>query len=171
MRKTCRAPSGHPSADFAHAEPSSATIHFALALLRAACADLLWSGEPGFARVALPDRISARCISSRPAPCPVITAARVSRQESRAQWCAAPLLIHYHIFKNAGTSFEWALERTYGDRFRRYDSPTPGGIVSSRELARLVRRRAAAGCDFESSGGSARAAHSRPESPDQHSHS
>ena len=49
------------------------------------------------------------------------------------------MLIHYHIFKNAGTSFEWALERTYGDRFRRYDSPTPGGIVSARELARLVR--------------------------------
>ncbi|MBA3609467.1 MAG: hypothetical protein H0W43_13345 [Chthoniobacterales bacterium] len=52
---------------------------------------------------------------------------------------AAPLLIHYHIFKNAGTSFEWALERTYGDRFRCYDSPHPGGIVSSRELARLAR--------------------------------
>ena len=52
---------------------------------------------------------------------------------------AAPLLIHYHIFKNAGTSFEWALERTFGDRFRRYDSPNPGGLVSSRELARLVR--------------------------------
>lgn len=52
---------------------------------------------------------------------------------------AAPLLIHYHIFKNAGTSFEWALERTYGDRFRRYDSSSPGGLVSPRELARLVR--------------------------------
>ncbi len=52
---------------------------------------------------------------------------------------AKPLLIHYHIFKNAGTSFEWALERTFGDRFRRYDSPKPGGLVSSRELARLAR--------------------------------
>lgn len=52
---------------------------------------------------------------------------------------AAPLLIHYHIFKNAGTSFEWALKRSFGDRFRCYDSATPGGLVSSRELARLVR--------------------------------
>lgn len=52
---------------------------------------------------------------------------------------ARPLLIHYHIFKNAGTSFEWALERTFGDRFRRYDSPKPGGLVSSRELARVVK--------------------------------
>ncbi|MEO5717223.1 MAG: hypothetical protein ABIR29_01470 [Chthoniobacterales bacterium] len=51
----------------------------------------------------------------------------------------APLLIHYHIFKNAGTSFEWALERTFGDRFRRYDSAKPGGLVSSRELARVAR--------------------------------
>ena len=51
-----------------------------------------------------------------------------------------PLLIHYHIFKNAGSSFEWALQQTFGDRFRQYDSASPGGLVSSRELARLVRR-------------------------------
>lgn len=51
-----------------------------------------------------------------------------------------PLLIHYHIFKNAGTSFEWALKQTLGDRFRQYDSADPGGLVSPRELVRLIRR-------------------------------
>jgi hypothetical protein len=52
----------------------------------------------------------------------------------------APLLIHYHIFKNAGTSFEWALQQAFGDRFRQYDSPSPGGVIFARELARLARR-------------------------------
>jgi hypothetical protein len=30
---------------------------------------------------------------------------------NRAADPVAPLLIHYHIHKNAGTSFEWALQR------------------------------------------------------------
>ena len=51
-----------------------------------------------------------------------------------------PLLIHYHIFKNAGTSFEWALQQVFGQGFRQYDFPEPGGIVSAREIARLARR-------------------------------
>lgn len=51
-----------------------------------------------------------------------------------------PLLIHYHIFKNAGTSFEWALRQTFGDRFRQYDSAVPGGLISQRELVQLIRR-------------------------------
>src|SRR3954463_6225213 len=50
-----------------------------------------------------------------------------------------PLLIHYHIFKNAGSSFEWALERAFGRRFLRFDSPDPRGVVSARQIARLVR--------------------------------
>ena len=50
-----------------------------------------------------------------------------------------PLFIHYHIFKNAGTSFEWALEKAFGRRFRQFDSPDPRGVVSARQIARLVR--------------------------------
>ena len=50
-----------------------------------------------------------------------------------------PFLIHYHIFKNAGTSFEWALEQAFGGRFRQFDSPDPGGTISPREIARLAR--------------------------------
>ena len=38
-----------------------------------------------------------------------------------------PILIHYHIFKNAGSSFEWALEQNIGKRLKRFDKETPGG--------------------------------------------
>ena len=50
----------------------------------------------------------------------------------------SPLLIHYHIFKNAGTSFEWTLEEIFGKRFQRYDSQAPGGVLSGDDIARFV---------------------------------
>jgi hypothetical protein len=50
-----------------------------------------------------------------------------------------PLLIHYHIFKNAGTSFELALQHAFGQRFRQYDSPDPAGKISARKITRLVK--------------------------------
>lgn len=46
-----------------------------------------------------------------------------------------PLLIHYHIFKNAGTSFEWALEQVFGAGLRRLDTPSHDGFISSRDIA------------------------------------
>lgn len=49
-----------------------------------------------------------------------------------------PLLIHYHIFKNAGTSFEWALEQALGAGLKHYDTPTPGGFVSADDLVRFI---------------------------------
>ncbi|MEP6974258.1 MAG: hypothetical protein ABI787_01160 [Spartobacteria bacterium] len=51
-----------------------------------------------------------------------------------------PLLIHYHIFKNAGTSFEWALQRVFGDDYRAFDSSTPGGSISRRDIIKLLFR-------------------------------
>jgi len=51
----------------------------------------------------------------------------------------APFLIHYHIFKNAGSSFEWALEQALGQHFRRFDSPDPPGRITARQIARLVK--------------------------------
>lgn len=50
------------------------------------------------------------------------------------------LLIHYHIFKNAGTSFEWALEQALGKRFRMFDTPSPGGFISGRNLREFAGR-------------------------------
>lgn len=51
---------------------------------------------------------------------------------------ALPLLIHYHIFKNAGTSFEWALEKAFGSGLATYDSPVPNGFVSAESIADFV---------------------------------
>ena len=45
-----------------------------------------------------------------------------------------PLLIHYHIFKNAGTSFEWALEQALGHRYRSFDTQDSQGFISARDL-------------------------------------
>lgn len=50
-----------------------------------------------------------------------------------------PLLIHYHIFKNAGSSFEWALQQALGARFASFDSPSPRGFVSAKDLADFVQ--------------------------------
>jgi hypothetical protein len=49
-----------------------------------------------------------------------------------------PLLIHYHIFKNAGSSFEWTLKEAFGKFFHSYDSPSPGGILSPPQVATYV---------------------------------
>lgn len=49
-----------------------------------------------------------------------------------------PLLIHYHIFKNAGTSFECALRKALGPRLRTYDSPVPQGILSADDIINYV---------------------------------
>lgn len=60
--------------------------------------------------------------------------------ELRAGRVRPPLLIHYHIFKNAGTSFEWALEQAFGERFTSLDTESPRGFVSERDFAQLARR-------------------------------
>ena len=54
---------------------------------------------------------------------------------------AKPLLLHYHIFKNAGTSFNHALQAVFGDGFAEYDSPSPRGRLSAQEIAEFVASR------------------------------
>lgn len=49
-----------------------------------------------------------------------------------------PLLVHYHIFKNAGSSFAFALRSAFAQRFREYDSAFPRGRLSPAELADFV---------------------------------
>jgi hypothetical protein len=63
-------------------------------------------------------------------------AARV-RRRSRV---LPPLLIHYHIFKNAGTSFEWALQEAFGKGMKCVDKPDRDGFVSNRDIAKIVRQ-------------------------------
>ena len=45
------------------------------------------------------------------------------------------VLVHYHIFKNAGTSFNHALEQAFGERFLEYD--LPGGHVINSEMLKM----------------------------------
>ncbi len=52
-----------------------------------------------------------------------------------------PLLVHYHIFKNAGTSFEWTLKQALGRRFCTYDLTAPNQILASVDIIRYVKRR------------------------------
>lgn len=49
-----------------------------------------------------------------------------------------PLLLHYHIFKNAGTSFEWTLQEIFGESFQRYDGEVPGGVLYGEDIARFA---------------------------------
>ncbi len=52
-----------------------------------------------------------------------------------------PLLLHYHIFKNAGSSFEAALQQSLGSSFASFDSPSPRGFVSGDDLREFARER------------------------------
>lgn len=56
---------------------------------------------------------------------------RLSPREFRG---GQPFLIHYHIFKNAGTSFEWALQQVLDRRYRSFDSSTPRGLVAHQDI-------------------------------------
>lgn len=59
----------------------------------------------------------------------------------RSRRLPPPLLIHYHIFKNAGTSFRACLTEALGDQaLAGYDTPSSGGFISRRDLARFARR-------------------------------
>jgi len=49
---------------------------------------------------------------------------------TRARW----LLLHYHIFKNAGTTIEYVLHRAWGDRFVRLDGPDPDSILTAPDI-------------------------------------
>ncbi len=48
------------------------------------------------------------------------------------------VIVHYHLFKNAGTSIDHLLRRNFPDRWMSYDGETPGCIIAASELARLI---------------------------------
>jgi hypothetical protein len=49
-----------------------------------------------------------------------------------------PLLVHLHMFKNAGTTVDSALESWFGDGFVAYDGPRPGHRIEPDEFRELV---------------------------------
>lgn len=51
---------------------------------------------------------------------------------------ARPVIVHYHLFKNAGSSVETILKDNFGAAWLSHDGPSPAGAVFSHELARLI---------------------------------
>ena len=52
------------------------------------------------------------------------------------------ILIHYHIFKNAGSSFEWALEKAFrAKNVLLLDKPSHDGYISARDITESVRKK------------------------------
>lgn len=50
---------------------------------------------------------------------------------------AHPLILHIHLFKNAGTSIELVLRDNFGDRWRAYDKEELGASVTEEDVAAL----------------------------------
>jgi len=50
------------------------------------------------------------------------------------------LILHYHIFKNAGTSLDGILKRIFDDQFKAFDKKNPGGNISPSEVNSLIQK-------------------------------
>lgn len=48
------------------------------------------------------------------------------------------IIVHYHIFKNAGSSVDQLLRKNFGSNWTAFDGETPGSIISSDELAKTI---------------------------------
>ncbi len=44
------------------------------------------------------------------------------------------VIVHYHFFKNAGTTIEYVLQRTFGERFATLHGPAPDSVVRHDDL-------------------------------------
>ncbi|SDE42231.1 Sulfotransferase family protein [Paracoccus isoporae] len=52
------------------------------------------------------------------------------------------VIVHYHIYKNSGTSFEQVLDASFGDRHERFDGPYPFFTIDQDRLDQIITRRA-----------------------------
>ena len=48
------------------------------------------------------------------------------------------VILHYHIFKNAGSTVEDILDHSFGDRFGSLETPVGGGLISNPDLVRYL---------------------------------
>lgn len=48
------------------------------------------------------------------------------------------VVVHFHLFKNAGTSVDTVLEQCFGDRFGSVEGPTPDSTLYPRELWKFI---------------------------------
>lgn len=51
------------------------------------------------------------------------------------------VIVHYHIFKNAGSTFDSMLEKTFGKRWINHDKGQPAAHITSAELGAFLRSR------------------------------
>lgn len=49
------------------------------------------------------------------------------------------VVVHYHLFKNAGSSVDQLLKFNFADRWMAYDSDSPNGIISCEGLEKLIQ--------------------------------
>ncbi|MFN0114139.1 MAG: hypothetical protein ACKVPY_05630 [Paracoccaceae bacterium] len=54
------------------------------------------------------------------------------------------VICHYHIYKNAGTSFDHVLRESFGDRHLSFDGPFPFFTIDQEQLLRIIERKAGA---------------------------
>ena len=50
------------------------------------------------------------------------------------------ILIHYHLFKNAGTTVDWILNRNFGDKLLTFHEEGETGVVANSELVQLAKQ-------------------------------
>jgi len=48
------------------------------------------------------------------------------------------IIVHYHLFKNAGTSVDHLLRQNFAEKWMSYDGEKPGDIITATELSGLV---------------------------------
>ena len=48
------------------------------------------------------------------------------------------VIVHYHIFKNAGSTFDSMLEATFGERWANFDKPQAAAYITPSEMAEYI---------------------------------
>jgi hypothetical protein len=48
------------------------------------------------------------------------------------------ILLHYHLFKNAGSSIDRCLKASFGDRWHAFDPESPSGVYTASELREII---------------------------------
>nr|WP_029249710.1 hypothetical protein [Microbulbifer agarilyticus] len=61
------------------------------------------------------------------------------------------LILHYHLFKNAGSSIDEILKRSFGDSWLAFDLDRASAKILPAEMAAVISEHRGA-CDFFSSG-------------------
>ena len=51
-----------------------------------------------------------------------------------------PVCLHFHIFKNAGTTIEWTLQKNFSKNFISIDTDNPQGIINIEKILDILRK-------------------------------